>query len=113
MTWKDCVKEPSELGKKVLCQRKGDFYVALRIEEFYLPMPFADHYFSIELCKPERWKEIDFPDPFKGYIKIVPAGTNIIVNLSEAKEKYPDSYWQLALPLINSIGKIPKPEKLL
>ncbi len=108
--WKDCIKEPSELGKKVLCQRNGDFYVAMRFEDFYIPVPFADHYHGIDLCKPQTWCEIDFPKPYTGYIKVIPPYKNIPITMEEAKKQYPESYWNIALPLINSIGKIPKPE---
>lgn len=109
--WKDCVKEPSEIGKKVLCQRRGDFYVAMRIEDNYIPMPFADHYFCKELCFPEKWSEINYPDPYTGHIRVAPSGDlNNVIKLSDAKEKFPEVYWEFATALLISVGKIPKPE---
>lgn len=112
MEWKDCTTEPSEIGKKVLCQRKGDFYVAMRIEDHYIPMPFADHYFSKDLCFPEKWSEINYPDSYTGYIKVAPEGDlKNIIKLSEAKEKFPDVYWKFVKPLLHNIGKIPWPKQ--
>jgi hypothetical protein len=110
--WKDCVKEPSEIGKKVLCERNGDLFVAVRIEEYYIPMPFADHYFSKDLCKPTRWCEIDFPGELTGYYRVCPKGDGTeVIKLSECREKYPEIFWDLANAMINSIGKIPMPNK--
>ena len=108
--WKDCVKEPSELGKKVLCQKHGDFYVAMRMDEYYIPMPFIDHYFCKDLCTPETWCEIDFPEPYTGYVRMAPEGLGSeIMKLGDLKERYPEIYRAVADPLIASIGKLPKP----
>lgn len=109
--WRDCVTDPSEIGKKVLCIRRGDVYVAIRFEEYYVPMPFADHYFSTDLCKPEKWCEIDFPEPYTGYIRVMPEGINgRVIKMSEARELNLESYWEFARKLIDSIGKIPFPD---
>ena len=108
--WNDCKKNPSELGKKVLCQREGDFYVATRIEEYYIPLPFADHYFCKVLCYPETWTEIHFPEPYTGYIRAMPIGCDEMLDLSELKRIFPETYWQFVRPIIDSIGKIPRPK---
>jgi hypothetical protein len=109
--WRDCITDPPEIGKKVLCERKGDLYVAIRIEQYYIPMPFADHYFSKDLCNPQKWQEISFPDHLTGYFRVRPNGPdNELIKLSECKEKFPDIYMDLAKAFIGSIGKIPKPE---
>lgn len=109
--WKDCVNDPSEIGKKVLCERNGDFYVAIRLEAYYVPMPFADHYFCKDLCKPNRWCEISFPEPYTGYFRVIPEGVDSeMITLSEARKKHPSIYWKFYKLIIDSIGKIPKPE---
>lgn len=107
--WKCCIKEPSELGKKVLCERNGDFYVCMRLEEYYIPMPFVDHYFSIDLCKPNKWCEIDFMEPYKGYMYVCPDGNiDNKMTLQEAKEKHPEIYYRFAETVIKSIGTLKK-----
>lgn len=109
--WKCCVKEPSETGKKVLCHRQGDIYVAMRIKGYYLPMPFADHYASEHLCHPESWSEIDFPEGLFGHIRVKQAGGEEIVTLAEAEKRKWDIFEDLAKAAIASIGILKRPEK--
>lgn len=106
--WKDCKKEPSEIGKKVLCQKDGDVYVAMRLEQYYIPIPFADHYFSKDLCDAETWCEIDYPGKLTGHLRIGINGE--IIKISELREKYPDTYYEFFLMYKESIGTIPMPE---
>lgn len=109
--WKCCLKEPPETGKKVLCQRSGDLYVAMRIKEFYVPMPFANHYFCDRLCKPETWCEIDFPEGLTGHLRVGIQGTDEILKLSEVEFTHPELFNEFATPLIGSIGTLKPPEK--
>lgn len=101
--WRCCVEDPSELGKKVLCMHKGDFYVAYRFEDVYIPMPFADHPHSKHLCKPEKWQEIDFPEPFTGYVRLVLddiAGESFTIE--KVKKHHPEIYHSM----VDSMKKI-------
>lgn len=109
--WKDCLKEPAPLGKKVLCQNNGDFYVAQRFEEYYIPIPFPDHYNATHLSKPETWCEIDFPEPYTGYVRVqIPGHGDKKFTLDELKLIDEKSYYELAESMIKFIGKIPKPK---
>ena len=111
MSWKCCIKEPSETGKKVLCFLKGDIYVATRIKDYYIPIPFTDHFFSPELSKPELWHEIDFPEGFTGLFKIgLPLSWNNykIMTYSKYEQDYPADFDKLAKDMINSMGTLKK-----
>lgn len=109
--WRCCKKDPSETGKKVLCNRKGDLFVAIRLKTFYVPMPFADHYFSPDLSHPDQWCEIDFPDRLTGLIRVLPEGIKgELITLSEYEIDYPDQFNEFANSLIASLGKLPKPK---
>lgn len=108
--WKCCKKEPSETGKKVLCNHKGDLFVAVRLKNSYVPMPFADHYFSPSLSQPDCWCEIDFPEGLTGHIRVMPEGLDSdIITLSECEVDYPETFNDFASSLISSMGKIKKP----
>lgn len=108
--WKCCIKEPSETGKKVLCHRRGDIYVAVRMKNYYVPMPFADHYFSPDLAQPEHWQEIDFPEGLTGYMRIMPEGIHgELITWSEYEIDYPDKFNELVLRIIKSLGKLKRP----
>ena len=109
--WKCCIKEPSETGKKVLCHRKGDIYVAMRIKNYYVPMPFADHYTSTDLCHPETWCEIDFPEGLTGHVRVGNRGGGEIITLSEAENRKWDIFEDFCKLLISSIGILKRPEK--
>ncbi len=109
--WRDCVKEPSEIGKKVLCQKDGDFYVAIRVEDYYIPIPFADHYFGKKLSKPQTWCEISFPKPYTGHLRVKDRMTEEIMTLSDAKFRAPKAYMQFCRMIIKSIGALSRPKK--
>ncbi len=105
--WFDCVKQPSETGKKVLCQRHGDLYVAIRMGKYYVPMPFAEHHFCLHLCYPETWSEIDFPEGLTGHTRVfLPGETPQPITFSEAEVDYPDLFKQLYEGMIKSIGTL-------
>jgi len=109
MSWKCCINEPSETGKKVLCFLKGDIYVATRFKDYYIPTPFTDHYFSPMLSKPEFWHEIDFPEGFTGHFRIgLPVSRDFynFITYSEYEQDYPDDFDKLAKSMINSMGTL-------
>lgn len=109
--WKCCKENPSETGKKVLCQQKGDLYVAMRIYEYYIPMPFADHYFCGHLCHPETWSEIDFPKGLTGHTRVALEGKMELVTLSQLEIDNPEEFKEFAEMIIFSLGTLKKPEK--
>lgn len=108
--WHDCEKDPSETGKKVLCQQKGDIYVAVRLGKYYIPMPFADHYFCSHLCFPETWSEIDFPEGLTGHFRVLVDGGEL-KKFSECEHEFPEIFNDLKKLLINSIGTLKPPCK--
>ncbi len=108
--WRCCKKDPPETGKKVLCQRRGDLYVAVRLKQYYLPMPFCDHYFCDDLCYPDSWSEIDFPEGLTGYFRVLMPDRNEVITLSEMEVDYPEKFKEFAGSLISSIATLKKPE---
>lgn len=110
--WRDCVKDPSPLGKKVLCCNRGDFYVAQRFEEYYIPIPFSDSCFAKDLCKPETWTEIDFPEPFTGYIRMQIQGYgDELFTMDQVKIIDEKMYMEFVKLLIDDLERNPRPEK--
>lgn len=111
--WKCCIKEPSETGKKVIVQRQGDFYVAMRIGKRYIPMPFADHYFCSHLCYPETWIDITFPDKYTGHTRIAlhEEGYSRMLTLAQLEVEFPERFKEFSDMLIASIASLPDPRK--
>ncbi len=63
-------------GLKVLCMKKGDFWVAQRFnykgKSYWLPIPFCDSKFA-NTDPPDYWSYIEFhklPGKFEGLMKI-------------------------------------------
>lgn len=110
--WHDCVKDPSETGKKVLCEQNGDLYVAQRFEKYYIPLPFADHYFSKDLCFPTQWQEINFPNGLTGILRIYHQNEQRLMSFSEWEQKYPKEFKKYIKNIIDSIGTIKSPEPI-
>lgn len=108
--WKDCVKEPSESGKKVLCQHSGDFYVAQRLGKHYFPIPFNEHPNAEYLCFPETWCEIDFPEPYTGLIRIAvedeETKNEYLISISEAEVDYPEFYKKFYSTILSTLGSL-------
>lgn len=102
--WRDCIKDPPELGKKVLCGRQGDFFVAQRFEEYYFPIPFLDSKYARDLSTPEIWAEIDFPPPFTGYIRVFCVESDELVTMDQYKKSDPDSYYDLVQKIVESMA---------
>ena len=92
--WKCCIKEPSELGKKVLCFDNGDCFVGMRFDDYYIPIPFAGHYLAFQMSKPKFWCEIDFPEGYNGRITMSVDGGRML-NMTQLKEREPDAYKKL------------------
>ena len=108
--WKDCIDEPSEVGKKVLCNRNGDIYVAVRFGDYYFPFPFISHYFAPDLVNPDTWSEISFPNGLTGYFRIAPDGlSGKIIKWSEAMISHPKEYEEFTNSLLKNLGSIPRP----
>ncbi len=106
--WKCCKKQPPETGKKVLCFKEGDLYVAFRLGNYYIPMPFADHYFSRDLSFPETWSEIDFPQGITGHTTVAVDQDNYknLMTLSELEVDYPEDFKIFSEMLIGSLGTL-------
>ena len=69
--------------------KHGDLYVAMRLKDLYIPMPFADHYFAPDLCKPEIWCEIDFPKGLTGHTRVATEEMKgKILTLAEAERSF-------------------------
>lgn len=107
--WNCCKKDPPETGRKVLCHRHGDIYVAMRVKQYYLPVPFCDHYFSEDLCLPDNWCEIDYPDGLTGHLRVCMSGSDKIITLSEMEVDFPKEFHDFASSLIASIGTLKGP----
>jgi len=106
--WRDCVKDPPETGKKVLCFLEGDIYVAYRLGKYYVPMPFIDHYFSYQLCLPEKWSAIRFPEGYDG-TTLISVNRSKMVTLAEFEVDSPEDFELFAQMMVNDIGTMPHP----
>lgn len=105
MTWRCCITDPPELGKKVLCWHKGDCFVGMRFDDYYVPMPFVDHPLAKGLVKPEKWQAINFPPGYTGHIKIAPHGDLLnVLTMDQLKLQLPDIYRKHADIMIAAIG---------
>lgn len=110
--WFDCVTQPPELGKKVLCMNKGDVYVAMRFEDKYLLWPFSEHYLAKYLLYPEMWCEIDFPKGYSEYLKVSLTG-NIedALTMEELKLVDEKTYFAFIEPLVKCIGTLKRKKR--
>lgn len=102
MKWKNCEKEPPEEGIKVLCCRRGDIYVAVKLKDYYVPVPFGTHPFAKELSKPDKWSEIDFPDGLKGKFYLFTKGE--MYDVEQQKTLFPKEYNEFCDCFIKSLS---------
>lgn len=96
-------KKPPQ-GKKVLCMRKGDFYVAQRFKDYWFSIPFADSKYAF-FKEPELWQDINFPDGYTGFMKILVSPDDYIlrfeenpykeINVDELEKHDPDAFYLL------------------
>jgi hypothetical protein len=105
MKWRDCKKDPSPEGLKVLCCHHGDFYVAIRLKDRYLPFPFNSHKWAPRLSLPEKWQQISFPDDYTGMFFVIEDGKKLTIE--GFKKNNPRAYEDFCQKLINSLGKEP------
>jgi hypothetical protein len=109
--WFDCVTQPPELGKKVLCMNRGDIYVAMRFEDKYLLWPFSEHYLAKDLLYPEIWCEIDFPPGYTGHLKVSLTGDiEDALTLEELKLVDEKSYFDFIESILKSVGSLKRKE---
>lgn len=87
------------MGYKILCMKRGDFFVAQRFDDKYFPIPFIDSRYADMNLDPELWCEIDFMDPYTGYMRFMVDGKIMLAD--EFKIKDPDGYQNLLDALIN------------
>jgi len=108
--WKSCKENPPDIGQKVLAFHKGDIYVVVRYEDHYLPMPFFDHYHALNLCFPEMWMELDFPEGFNGKMRVAIDGE--ILDMPQYKCRHPEKYKELADSMIKGAGTLQRPKEI-
>lgn len=102
MKWHKPSDKKPEQGKKILCMDKGDFYVAQRFGDYWFSIPFYDSKFS-RYHEPELWSDIDFPEPYKGYVKVMV--DDEMLNIDQIEKKHPDIYKELVQGQINLFKK--------
>jgi len=91
MKWnKTCEKLP-EQGKKILCFDNGDVWIAQRFDKYWLEIPFTDSKYAKQKI-PDMWSEINFPDPYKGYLLFKNKECGELLNVDEFKKKHPYQY---------------------
>ena len=90
-------------GQKVLCERKGDVYVAIRIKDRFLCFPFNSHKFCIDFQFPELWTPINFPKKMEGLLYVLIEGEKM--DMDGFEKKYPEWFERFADDLIDNIGK--------
>lgn len=89
-------------GKKVLCFTNGDVDVRQRFKDYWIPIPYTDSSVA-DMKAPELWQEIDFPEPYTGYIKAMKK--NKIMTIDEFEKNYPKDYEIFVENLINGALK--------
>ena len=104
-TWKDCKTEHPELGRKVLCNKWGDLYVALRLEDDYFCFPFLSSEFSEHLLQPDMWASIDFPPGMHGRFLMIPAGGDELLTMTRYREQFYDEYMEFYNKLVVAAKK--------
>lgn len=76
-------------GQKVLVWHRGDVWVAMRMDEIWVPAPFSDSKFCDLYLQPEKWQWINFPEGYYGINYILSAEDNESLNWERGREKYP------------------------
>ena len=93
-------------AKKVLCVNRGDFYVAQRFGEYFLPIPFCDSVHAKDNYEmPDRWQDIDFPFPFTGFMHFAVEDGELLT-MDQLEEKYPENYKEIVLMYVSSVNKL-------
>lgn len=88
MDWQSPKVELPTQGKKILCLKGGDVYVAQR---------FGDRYFTYirnaaeMLEHPTLWAYFEMPEPYEGLFK-VSLGDGEFMTIDEFEQKHPDEY---------------------
>lgn len=86
-------------GLKVLCFTKGDMFVSQRFGEYWFPFPFLDSQYATNE-PPEMWKNIDFPDGFKGKMHVMVGKEKL--DMDEFSRREPEDFKILINHLIKS-----------
>jgi hypothetical protein len=76
-------------GTKVVCFHKGDIYVAYRIRDIWLPLPYCPRLIKIA---PELWQKLTPPAGYKGKILFKLMDDDEFYDLEGLEKKDPDDY---------------------
>ena len=98
---KSSIRKP-EQGKKVLCFDKGDVDVRQRFKNCWAPIPYTDAK-SANCDEQEFWQEIDFPNGYEGYMKVV--CYNNLLKIDELEKKYPETYEEVVEKFLKMFSK--------
>jgi len=101
---------PPPQGLKIVCFRKGDVWIARRInyqgKDYYLEIPYIGNYGSISTDIPDYWMQMDLPEGCTGYMKLaIDKGEPL--TFDELQRVDPISHEQFMSMMINSIRNKP------
>jgi len=100
-------------GLKILCFRKGDLWVARRVnykgKDYYLEIPYGGNEGAIATDIPDYWMQLDLPEGYTGYIKLSNSCGGI-VTLDELQKIDPESHEQF-VGMCMEHSKKPKKKK--
>ncbi len=102
--WNKCSEKKPAQGKKVLCMHKGDFYVAQRFKDVYVPIPLSTSILARDLIHPEFWMDILFMEPFKGFMYVMKGGE--CRTIDEMEKYFPEDYEELCAAIIGTVGNL-------
>ena len=113
--WQSPVVELPKQGQKILCFDKGDVWVAQRFGAHWLEIPFA-HADCFRQRVPQLWKNIYFPPPYDGNIKInlvLDGLCDEFLTFDELEKKYPEAAEHIVQELLDPYKQEHKIKRLI
>lgn len=97
---------PPPQGLKIVCFRRGDLWVARRLQyrgkDYYLEIPYGGKQTAISTDIPDYWMKLDLPEGYHGFMKIGINGSAPIT-LDEAQREDPESHDEFVNLFIESL----------
>ena len=92
MKWIPSQMRSPPQGKKVLCFKNGDCWIAQRFGDDWIPMPFSDSRYATSVV-PDVWASIEMPEGYTGETKIYV--DQELFNIDELEKVKPETYHKI------------------
>lgn len=93
-------------GLKILCFKKGDLWIARRLEyegkNYYLEVPYGGELGSIPTDEPDYWTTLKLPEKYTGYMKVSVEDSELMT-IDELQEKNPEAHNEFVSIFLKSI----------